>query len=64
MRSIRHLESIAFYLKRFLFGTTLAGVEASILRPCVLARFLEQGIEAAARDPPMQLAAEGLLAET
>ena len=52
------------YLKGFLFGTTLARVEAFNLRLCVLAHLLEQGIEAASRDPPMQLAAEGLLAET
>jgi|KBSMisStaDraftv2_1062788.scaffolds.fasta_scaffold53674_4 hypothetical protein len=64
MRSIRHLECIALYLKGFLFGTTLARVEAFNLRLCVLAHLLEQGIEAASRDPPMQLAAEGLLAET
>src|SRR3954453_5946665 len=64
MRSKRHLECIAFYLKGFSFGTTPARVEASNLRLCVLARLPEQRIEAASRDPPMQLAAEGLLAET
>jgi hypothetical protein len=58
------LEWIAFYLKEFSFGTTLARVEASDLGVCVLARLLEQRIEAAARDPPMQLAAQRLLAET